>query len=566
MKYRLLKFLKSRKYNFLFAIVFAVAILLPDFIFELVFPGIKYLTDYLFIIALVVFGFILSFTGIVYFSLVLLLLFVIQSIQLLHIAYFSRPINPLDISKIVTDFSDVYNSGVADLDDFGFVIPLIIITFGTIFFTFFKYRRQLGFSILAIIIITVALGVKPERAMRKTLKSFLPADTRYSVHNSINTFSYFLVTAMDGKTIDSIVPDNLYKPYVIEANHNQLPKLIVLVMGESLNSEEMSLYNAQIPLTTPNLESLKDNPKFLYLQGMAGAVSTHSALPIFFNMMKEPGNIELFKTNEANLFKLAKQSGYTTHFLSAYDVKQTHNIGVPYVDDIRTSEQNILRYSLKKEDHMVELFQEMDLSEGQHFVVLNFKGVHSPYESNYAHRKAEFSRYQPKNDTRKEEVISSYRNAVLYIDDVIKQLMVEFNKKAKDDGYFILTSDHGELLGQNDYYGHNILKKETALVPFAIYSNQPDKKLYQSLKKRKDISHYEMGKMIASLLGYEVTNPNSDKNVSYIHGNNLYEEYEVLGLKRQENQLLQQNFQGSVSSFIQYRYPNIQQPILVKDK
>lgn len=553
MTFNLLPTIKQHKYNFIFAVVFAFSLLLPDFIFDVFFQNIKYLTDYLFILALIVFGFILSFTGLAFFSLVLFLLLTMQTIQLFHIAYFARPINPLDISKIFSEFTDIYQSGIGDIDDVWGVIPLLILTFGGIFFTFFKYRKQFGFSIIAIIIITGALCVKPERAIRKALKSFLPADTRYSVHNSINSFSYFLVKSMDNLTIDSIVPKNFYQPYIITQNNRELPKLIVLVMGESLSSSQMSLYHPEIPETTPHLDNQRNNPNFLYRLGISGAVSTHSSLPIFFNMMKEPGNIELFNNSETNLFKLAKQSGYTTHFLSAYDVKQTHNIGVPYIDDIRTVEQNLIAYARHKEDYMVDLFNEMDVSDGRHFVVLNFKSVHSPYNSNYSHRKDEFNRYQlQENHTRQEEAISYYRNAVLYNDDIISRMQKDFEAKAQGSGYFMITADHGELLGQNGYFGHNILQKNTAEVPFILYSPSPDKDLYAKLKQQQEISHYEMAETLADLLGYSVQNPNSDDHTFYIHGNNLYEDHEIIELKRQ-NSILQPAFRGSVSTFIEQR-------------
>lgn len=552
---KLLSALKKTKYNFIFAVIFAILLLLPDFIFEMVFPNIKYLTDYLFIFALMILGYILSFTGIYYFSFILLLLLTMQSIQLFHIAYFARPINPLDISKIFSDFADIYSSGLGDMDDIWIVIPLLILTFGGIFFTFYKFRRQLGFSLIAILIVSIALCVKPERAMRKTLKSFLPADTRYSIHNSINTFSYYLVKSMDNQTIASIVPHDFYQPYTVTPNHREKPELIVLVMGESLSTNQMSLFHPELPSTTPHLDNLKKDSGFLAVPAISGAVSTHASLPIFFNMMKEPGNINLFKTNEANLFRLAKQAGYTTHFLSAYDVKQTHNIGVPYIDDIRTSEQDFIAYSRKNEDHMVELFQKMDLSSGKHFVVLNFKSVHSPYESNYAHRGNEFDRFRPQDDSREQEALNTYRNAVLYIDDVVHRLLTEFKSKVAENAYFILTSDHGELLGRNNYYGHNILLQETAEVPFLIYSPNPDRNLYADLKQNPEISHYEIADTIATLLGYDVKNPNHDENTVYIHGNNLYEEYEIIELSRQPGRKFSPQFQGSVSSFVKRTPP-----------
>lgn len=108
----------------------------------------------------------------------------------------------------------------------------------------------------------------------------LPPETRYSIHNSINSFSFYAVHGADSKNIHDIVPMDFYLPYKIE----KLPEssqLVVLIMGESTSADKMHLFNPNARPTTPQLDKMKDEKGFAYSLAISGAVSTHSSLPIF---------------------------------------------------------------------------------------------------------------------------------------------------------------------------------------------------------------------------------------------------------------------------------------------
>ncbi len=518
------------KYNLLFMFLFLMAIFLPDALFGVIYPHINYTLDILFIIAMSFFGFVLSFCGVWFGGFVALLLFVAQFIQLHHIAYFGLPINPMDVGKIFVETSDIMDSGFAEMNRLWFISPLLILLFGGLIFFFTRFKKELTFSIIACLIVAIGLGVKPERASRKNLKAFLPVETRYSFHNSLNTFSFAIVKGMQMKEATAqIVPSDLYKPYEITKQNEGKARLIVMIMGESMTSTQMSLYHPDKSETTPFLDSLKGNKNFVYMPAISGAVSTHSALPIFFNLIREPGNIKIFHDKNSNLFKLAKENGYSTHFLSVYDSKQLHQLGTEYIDEIVTSEKHQIQFALEREDFLVKLFKKMDLSQGKHFVVLNFRTLHSPFSENYEHRKEEFSRY-PESSDRKTNFNNTYKNAMLYADSIIKDILEEF--KQKGEGYFLLTSDHGQLQGENGVFGHNHLEVDTAKVPYLAYAHKVDVAPLKKFSDKKTIFANEIGQIIAGLLGYEVNNPNAQNDIGFIHGNNLYEEYPVLEIFR----------------------------------
>jgi len=521
--------------------LFVFLVLLPDFVYECIYPQVRYLTDFLFILVIGVFGFFLSVSGVAVYVVCCLLFMFMQLIQLAHIAYFFRPINPLDISKVFEEFADIYSTSLSDVDDFWHVGLLAVVPFLILIFLEIKWRKKLYFSFVGILAVIIFLSVKPERAMRRGLNHFLPPETRYSMHNSVNSFSFWLVREVfmkSGKNARDIIPENFYKPYRM-TEISEGADLVVLVMGESTSAAKMHIFRPEIRQTTPQLEKFAENNRLFYREAISGAVSTHSSLPIFFNMMKEPGNVRKLFDHDTNLFRMAKQHGYRTYFFSAYDMKQTNLIGTPYIDEIITSEYNPRRFKRRKEDLLVKMFKKLNLHEGKNFVVLNFKSVHSPYEENYAHH-PEFDVFKPRDDSRFEEENAAYENAVLYIDSILTQLLEYFKSLNIRNSHFVFTSDHAEMLGIPDgRYGHNQLIKESAAVPFIWYhvgGLEPD-------MPKGRIAHYEISKWLAEWLGYKIENPNYGDEVFFVHGNNLFNDYEFVEMHR--------NFDGSVTKIRQ---------------
>ena len=210
-----------------------------------------------------------------------------------------------------------------------------------------------------------------------------------------------------------------------------------------------------------------------------------------------------------------------------------------------TSEHNPRKFKHKKEDLLLKMFKKLNLKNGKNFVVLNFKSVHSPYEENYSHHK-EFDVFKPKDDSRFEEENAAYDNAILYIDSILGQLLEEFERLNVANSQFIFTSDHGEMLGFPDgHYGHNQLIIEDMKVPFFLY-NIGGK---NPVLPKGVISHYEISELVAQYLGYKVTNPNYSDDVFFVHGNNLFEEYQFVEYNRQNGQL-QEVLKDEVENFI----------------
>ena len=526
--------------NIRFAALFCAVVILPDYVFSLFNRDLHYLFDPAFIAVMFVFGFALSFCGKALFTLLTVLFTLMQLVEQCHIAYFGTPINPFDISKIFGEFGDVAETGASVAADLWYVPVLVVASFVLLSLFYYKNAKKLGFSVIAVVAVCLALCIKPERASRKTLKHFLPSETRYSFHNALNSFSFWLVKSGDGRNIEDILGRHFYKPYEVKPiPAARLPKNIVLIMGESLTSLHMGALGYDRP-TTPRLSALAKDPHFGVFKTYSGAVSTHAALPLFFNLVREPGNIEALRAKTANLFRLAKKAGYETHFISTQDAKQTRDLSVPHIDHIVTKENDPFRFARYRDEELISRLKSIDLKKGGHFVVLNFRAVHSPYEKCYENASENFERWPTDVGDDNERRVNAYDNAVAYTDAVIGRLFDVF--KASDDktGVFVMTSDHGQLLGKNGKFGHNILEIETAEVPFIFYGASIDPATVSGA------THYDIGKSVARMMGFEIVNPNEEPNVRFVHGNNLYKDYQFIRVETDENGRMKSQETGTV--------------------
>jgi hypothetical protein len=73
-------------------------------------------------------------------------------------------------------------------------------------------------------------------------------------------------------------------------------------------------------------------------------------------------------------------------------------------------------------------------------------------------------------------------------------------------------------------------------VPIWILAPKPA--LISSLKNQPIISHYDLAKYIATLFGATITNPNENSHLQYVHGSELYANYEFMPWKIEKGQAI----------------------------
>jgi glucan phosphoethanolaminetransferase (alkaline phosphatase superfamily) len=322
------------------------------------------------------------------------------------------------------------------------------------------------------------------------------------------------------------MPQDFYSPYTAQKSEPKAQN-IVLVIGESVNPQHLSLFGYS-RATTPFLDSLKEDYGFDYQEAISSGVSTHSSMAFFLNGVREPGNTKEIKSKTFNLFRLAKEQGFSTFFISAQDAKTAYEIGNQYIDKIMTKEENPFLFKTKRDDGLLEVLDNLRLSD-KNFIVVQMRTPHAPYQDNYD-KGSSFDVF-----SGKDERVDSYDNAILYFDFVLKNIFEYFKKYAENKGYFVFVSDHGQAFGENSFYGHNKLDLSVAAVPFFSYGASSDK------IAAKTPSQYEIAEWIGWLLGYKFINPNFKDDTFYIHGNNFLSDYEFISYTKIDGNITEQH-------------------------
>ncbi|MDR1284673.1 MAG: sulfatase-like hydrolase/transferase [Campylobacteraceae bacterium] len=522
-------------FNVGFAVLFMLSIVLTDFILEFFMLTYDVSFDLLFLLVLFAAGLLLSFNkSQIFFYLFIFFIFLLQLAQISSVVYFGYYIQPSEIDKIFLEFSDIKEAVFAEADSFLLIPISLIVPFTAIIVANFFLKKNSLKIPFAFILVLLLFVPKIERATRRDVQFFFPSPVRYSFHNTINTFSFYAGKEM---WIDNNfkMPQNFYAPYIAE---KQQPKTqnIILVIGESVNPRHLSLFDYN-RTTTPFLDSLKEDSRFDYQEAVSSGVSTHSSMAFFLNGVREPGNIKEIKLKTFNLFRLAKEQGFSTFFASAQDAKTAYEIGDEYIDDITTKEEDIFLFKTKRDQALLDVLDEITLTD-KNFIVIQMRTPHAPYENNYDKGSA-FDVFRGGS-----ERVDTYDNSVLYFDFVLKNIFNRFEKLIANDGYFIFISDHGQVFGENGFYGHNKLDMSVAAVPFLSYSASGDK------ISVKTPSQYEVAEWIGELLGYKFINPNLQDNTFYIHGNNFLSNYEFISYVKVNGNITNQS-KTILNKFIQ---------------
>ncbi|MDR2812716.1 MAG: sulfatase-like hydrolase/transferase [Puniceicoccales bacterium] len=501
--------LKKVIFIFLLSLLTGLLLMTPDFIFAAIDDTFKISRDWkaiLFLVPLSV-GLVLSSN---WFSALMLTFFACtQVMQFIHYIYFGVPLSPFALHFMQKEMGDVWTEITFFWKDYGYVLPIIFIPFAFIYFlnkkvTVFK-------SWVGILIIFCIVGGIGHRLCIDSAQRFTPNSRRITIYNSLKAFlGYFIIKYRhyDFKT---------YQPYVVEKNQffgRKDPINIVYIIGESCNYRHMSLFGYDANNTTPYLKKLSQaNDNFIFKVGIAGANSTLSSVKFITNAIYEPDNLKQTSFDATNLFKLAKQSGFQTFYLSTQcDMFLSSIGGAQYIDHTVTKETNPIQIRLKKDLYLLELMQKQKYGD-KNFIVLHQSSVHSPYEMTYGQGYRASCIFSGNS----KKIFDDYDNAMLYNDFLIYQIF-EFFNKSKYPFHIIWVSDHNELLGENGMYGHGsgILVPEVAQIPVLVQSSDS-----VFLKKINDIfaiTHYEIAKLLAEQMGFDIVNPNEEENVFYTNG------------------------------------------------
>lgn len=480
-----------------------------------------------YVVAMTAFSAGLWCTGRRWFVMPILLLFAsMQLLQLAHISYIGQPLSPVDISRLYSEWGEVSVAAGYAFADHWPVLFAWGIPYTLLFGLFWRYLPQTASrgAWLAMLLVIVALGSKPDRAVKRDMIFFMPGPTRSSLHNSLNAFSYYAMRMSFGR---DRVTRPVYVPYRVEPlTVAERPDRIWVILGESVRSDRLSVYGYERD-TSPHLVALQHQGLLDIVPGQAASVATGSTIPLLMNGAAEPGNVDEITRKTANLFKLARASGYSTFWVSAQESKLMNNVGEQWLNQYRTREDAPMNYAQLGDRALLGELVSM-VAFGRSFGVIHTRAAHILYEEAYAHD-AEFKVMWPAATKLgvNQRQSNQYDNALRYFDSLVSDV-VEMAKGLPGRTLVIVTSDHGQMLGDEGRWGHNVLTPQVAAVPMLLFSTDGKSRWPQA----HVFSHNELHGWLAGQMGWRVINPNAEPSVSWLHGNNPYGDNLVVKITR----------------------------------
>ncbi|MCE7533212.1 phosphoethanolamine transferase [Acinetobacter nosocomialis] len=245
----------------------------------------------------------------------------------------------------------------------------------------------------------------------------------------------------------------------IQQTQKDLPKLMVLVVGETARAESFSL-NGYAKNTNPEL-SKQDILNFSQVSscGTATAVS----VPCMFSGMPRADYDEQLASHREGLLDIAKRAGYQVTWIDnnsgckgacdrveqyqiPEDLKQKWCKDGECLDGILIDSLKQYLASIPKDDKRPRL------------VVLHQMGSHGP--AYYKRAPEGYQPFKPTCDTNAiqgcspAELLNSYDNTIVYTDHVLSQMINTLKEVSNYQTGLWYLSDHGESTGEHGMYLH----------------------------------------------------------------------------------------------------------------
>lgn len=444
---------------------------------------------------------------------------ILELTQFASLAFTHEYITPFAIGLMLIEYLDVVESTVANSVHFLYV-PLVVLLPYLLCLEILRRTWTFSFKSRWFVIFVIAFLAFPlvrikTHTDRDDIVNFFPTASNPTLVNTLNSYSLYFGVLLPESLFGGTVRAEFPEYEIRETDIPPSPLTIVLVMGESLTPNHMSLYGYGRK-TTPFLEELAGDPGFVHRKGYSAAGATRAALPMFYTLQYHPLDENRLRRQDSNLFRLAKQHGFRTWYLSAQNSNCLNGVDLDPIDVMITADTRPELFEREKDEGLLQLVREVP-SGGKNFIVVHQRNVHLPYQANIEHRPA-FQRFPTEELPFEDSTINAYDNAVLYADYLYQQLLQELRQKTDGPLYVFFTSDHGEKLGENGHWGHDRLDLVSAVVPIMFYARGGDGRYLREMREHPPATHYQLGKMIARMLGYDIRNPAEENGIVYVNG------------------------------------------------
>jgi lipid A ethanolaminephosphotransferase len=249
-----------------------------------------------------------------------------------------------------------------------------------------------------------------------------------------------------------------------------LPKLMVLVVGETARAESFSL-NGYTKNTNPELAQQNI---INFSQVSSCGTATAVSVPCMFSGMPREKYDEQLASHREGLLDIAQRAGYKVTWIDnnsgckgACDRVETYQIPADirkkWCDADGECLDGVLVDSLQR--YMANIPQE---DRSPRLIVLHQMGSHGP--AYYKRAPKAFQKFQPICKTNaiqgctENELINTYDNSIIYTDYILNSVIENLKANSKYQTGFWYLSDHGESTGEKGMYLHG--------APYAIAPSQ----------------------------------------------------------------------------------------------
>jgi len=442
-----------------------------------------------------------------YRTLFLALLCLLDMVWYGSVIYFHAPLEPHHLLLAVHEVSDVWNEFTAKLPHFLPYFGFIAMAYGVTGFALRRLQpRTLHLSYAPAIVVAVLLAEPTMIYASNVDVRYYPSPARPPLSNVIRTISIAAITASEQALGVDSAPD-FEETRVEPIETDGAPLTVAVVMGESISGYRLHILGSKRQ-TTPRIErwlEASDGFRLIPRGGFSASTATRSTMPLFLNAHWHPRDLNLSYKRPANLFALAKRNGFQTYI---YSVQRRHILmlgGLELVDSISTVDERWNEFKQRQDDLLLDDLAGMP-DAPRRFVFLHQHVNHAPYGDHCRHA-PETEVFTAEGSSLDDQRVAEYDNGLRCYD---RNLAGIFDYFARQAGavYVFVTADHNDLAGEFGKWGHLHDHPSNAYVPMMLFTNRPDGPIAQAFRDVGVMTHFEMSRLVARALGFEVIDPN----------------------------------------------------------
>ena len=325
---------------------------------------------------------------------------------------------------------------------------------------------------------------------------------------------------------------NAAEQHITKLHHEA--ETIVLVIGESINRDNMSLYGYARD-TTPRLKAESKKPGFFYAKE---AWSTRSSTVEAFHSMFSFALDQHDKVNHGNVFAFFQKAGWYIEWISNQDDLAIKSEYASWAkNDLFLNRAGGRTSNSMDEKVLVPLKEALNNPAPKKLIIVHLIGIHpnyslrspSDYSVHWSDEDTVSTQLKEKDRSLRTQIArNDYDRAMLYQDKILTETL-ELTQKASENQsvLWLFLSDHGNETGNClDRTGHSPVTLSGYKIPFMLWASP-------KFTKQEDLQHLPqefradwLSEMLFDAAGIHWKNSNPTRSI--LESNYQYQEPEII--------------------------------------